>query len=259
MIWLALHGLLTLLFSRHKVIELQQVLIHKFPIKLKDIHRFEKMNNISINVFGVETEYKDGKYVTEVVGPLHFAKQRQPTHVNLLLVSDGEGNNHYCLISDLSRLASNQKSKHHGKIYFCDGCLQSFSTINHLKQHEKNDCNQNILKLVNIEKQLPVPFVIYADFECIVKPIQGNEPLDDNPFTVKVAEHEPYSFGFYVKCNFNDQYSKFLSYIVAIAGQVFIEKLDETVLDLYNTHMKHIKEMTITDQQTAEFQRATTC
>ncbi|KAJ8915327.1 hypothetical protein NQ315_008211 [Exocentrus adspersus] len=252
----------------------------EFPIKLKDIHRFEKMNNISINVFGVETEYKDGKYVTEVVGPLHFTKQRQPTHVNLLLVSDGEGNNHYCLISDLSRLVSSQKSKCHGKIYFCDGCLQSFSTINHLKQHEKNDCNhlctkipttypklnkygetvpENILKFVNFEKQLPVPFVIYADFECILKPIQGNEPLDDKPFTVKVAEHEPYSFGFYVKCNFNDQYSKFVSYIGANAGQVFIEKLDETVLDLYNTHMKHIKEMMLTDQETAEFQRATTC
>ncbi|KAJ8913307.1 hypothetical protein NQ315_010975 [Exocentrus adspersus] len=177
----------------------------EFPIKLKDIHRFEKMNNISINVFGVETEYKDGKYVTEVVGPLHFTKQRQPTHVNLLLVSDGEGNNHYCLISDLSRLVSSQKSKCHGKIYFCDGCLQSFSTINHLKQHEKNDCYhlctkiattypklnkygetvpENILKFVNFEKQLPVPFVIYADFECILKPIQGNEPLDDKPFTV---------------------------------------------------------------------------
>ncbi|KAJ8909922.1 hypothetical protein NQ315_017226 [Exocentrus adspersus] len=233
------------------------------------------MNNISINVFGVETEYKDGKYVTEVVGPLHFTKTATTDSL-----SDEEGNNHYCLISDLSRLVSSQKSKHLGKIYFCDGCLQSFSTINHLKQHEKNDCNhlctkipttypklnkygetvpENILKFVNFEKQLPVPFVIYADFECILKPIQGNEPLDDKPFTVKVAEHEPYSFGFYVKCNFNDQYSKFVSYIGANSGQVFIEKLDETVLDLYNTHMKHIKEMMLTDQETAEFQRATTC
>ena len=32
---------------------------------------------------------------------------------------------------------------------------------------------ENILKFNNFHKQLPVPFVIYADFEAITKKVQG--------------------------------------------------------------------------------------
>ena len=34
---------------------------------------------------------------------------------------------------------------------------------------------ENILKFNNFHKQLPVPFVIYADFEAIMKKVQGCE------------------------------------------------------------------------------------
>ena len=54
--------------------------------------------------------------------------------------------------------------------------------------------------------------MIYADFESLLKPIQHNEPCDDKSFSVKVCEHEPYSFAFYVKCNFDDRYSRSVLY-----------------------------------------------
>ena len=113
----------------------------EFPVKLKDISKFEELNNISVNVFGLEKKFENGKYIIEVVGPLHFTSNHKPTHVNLLLISDDHGNNHYCLIKNLSRLVSKQLSNRDGAIYLCDGCLQVFRTRNKLHQHEENDCN----------------------------------------------------------------------------------------------------------------------
>ena len=38
---------------------------------------------------------------------------------------------------------------------------------------------ENILKFNNFHKQLPVPFVIYADFEAITKKVQGCKQSDE--------------------------------------------------------------------------------
>lgn len=251
------------------------------PMKLQDIPKFETSNNISMNVFGTETEYKNGKMVTEIIGPLHFTSSRKPTHVNLLLLSDDSGNQHYCLITNLSRLVSMQKSKHNGAVHICDGCIQFFPSIKKLQAHQENDCNhlcttvpttnlkinkygksvpENILKFENIEKQLEVPFVIYADFESLLKPISHAEPCDSRSFTVKTFEHEPYSFGFYVKCNFNDEYSQYCHYRGTDAADVFCRKLDEVVQDIYNDHLKHVVPMTpLTTEEETLFANSKTC
>ena len=38
---------------------------------------------------------------------------------------------------------------------------------------------ENILKFNNFQQQLPVPFVIYADFEAITKKVQGCEQSEE--------------------------------------------------------------------------------
>ncbi|CAH1107138.1 unnamed protein product [Psylliodes chrysocephalus] len=252
-----------------------------FPVKLKDIKKFEFMNNISVNVFGLESFFRDGKNNYEVVGPLHFTSNRQPTHVNLLLVSDSDGNNHYNLITDLPRLVRSQKTKYKGKIYICDGCLQSYVNMEKLKAHEEHDCThiytqlptnemkknkcgqitpENILKFINFEKQLQVPFVIYADFESLLKPIDNCEPINGKSFSVKVCEHEPYSFAFYLKCSYDDSLSKLEIYKGPNAGKVFMQKLDETVHNLYNNHLKHVKVMQkLTPKEQEAYDNATNC
>ena len=62
----------------------------KFPIKIRDIHRIEKKNCISINVF--EYENKE-KYL------LYVPKNTFKTHVDLLLL-EGKDKKHYVLIKD---------------------------------------------------------------------------------------------------------------------------------------------------------------
>lgn len=236
----------------------------EFPMNLKDVPKFEKLNNISVNVFGLEPLYKAGKNLIEVVGPLYFTSQRQVTHVNLILIYDDHGKHHYCLITNLATLVVSQKNRHKGRCFICYGCLQFFRTLERLQAHEMHDCSHiskqlpksdlilnkygellpgNMLKFTNFEKQLPVPFVIYADFESLFKPIHHNEPSISSSFTVDTMEHEPYSFGLYVKCNFDDSFSKYHFYRGPTAAEEFTKKLGMIVIDLYHNHLKHVKKM----------------
>ena len=62
------------------------------------------------------------------------------------------------------------------KKWFCKSCLQCFSSKNIMIKHKEDclsingtqsvDVEEGIIKFENYSKQLPVPFKIYADFEC---------------------------------------------------------------------------------------------
>ncbi|KYM99013.1 hypothetical protein ALC62_10264 [Cyphomyrmex costatus] len=79
----------------------------EFPVTLKDVAKFERSNDISINVYGIE----DGDIL-----PLRLTDCKRDRHVNLLYVQDG----HFVWIKDLSRLVRSQVTKSKNKIYFCD-------------------------------------------------------------------------------------------------------------------------------------------
>ena len=88
----------------------------RFPVDLKQIKIFEKFNPfISINVFGFEDD----------VYPLRIPKRKKRINIDLLLISDEE-KQHYCLIKNLSRLVSNQISKHNGSAEICRSCMNHF-------------------------------------------------------------------------------------------------------------------------------------
>ena len=81
-------------------------------------------------------------------------------------------------IRSLSRLFRRITSNNNGDFY-CLGCLHSLRPDNALKKHERL-CNNydycdiempysanNTLKYIHGENSLKVPWVIYADFECL--------------------------------------------------------------------------------------------
>ena len=55
---------------------------------------------------------------------------------------------------------------------------------------------------------MPVPFVIYADFEAITKKVQGCRPNDNKSYTVAYQTHEDCGYGYKVVCCYEDKYSK---------------------------------------------------
>ena len=52
-----------------------------------------------------------------------------------------------------------------------------------------------------------VPFVIYADFESFIKPIDTARPRDDKSYTLKYEKHIPSSYSFHIKCFDENIYS----------------------------------------------------
>ena len=60
----------------------------------------------------------------------------------------------------------------------------------------------------NLHKQLPVPFVIYADFESITERMSTCQPSDKRSYTEKYQRHTACSFGYKVVCHYDKKYSK---------------------------------------------------
>ena len=142
-----------------------------FPLSQKHYNKVKKQNSIRINAFG----YEDLQPF-----PVHIFKETFEHQMNLLLITKDE-KTHYVFIKDFNAFMYNQ-SKHKERKHFCMYCLQCFSSERILANHV-NNCltisgaqainmpkqSENILKFNNFHKQLPVPFVIYADFEAIMK------------------------------------------------------------------------------------------
>ena len=79
----------------------------EFPVSIKDISKIEKMNNISINVFG---------YETNSTFPIFISENQTENTLNLLLISKDE-KRHYVYIKDFNRFMYN-KTKHNCKKKF---------------------------------------------------------------------------------------------------------------------------------------------
>lgn len=251
-----------------------------FPVTLKEIAKFEERNNLSINVYGLESHFNN-KVIYEVVGPLHFTKRRRLVHINLLFLCNDNGNTHYCWIKNLSRLVSSQRSQAGHQIYICEGCLIHFSSQEKLIRHETEDCMQikaelpgtdfrinkfgeqvleNILQFENIEKQLRIPFIIYADFESILEPLHTVEPNPEKSYSVKCYQHEPYSFAYYIKCSFNDDLSKLEIYRGENVAAMFVKKVEQDIKWIYSDYLSNVKEMLpLTMEEARNYEHSKTC
>ena len=87
---------------------------------------------------------------------------------------------YYLAVKSLSALFRKITGNNNGDFY-CLNCFQSYTTENKLKKH-KNVCenhdycyvempeeNTKILKYNHREKSMKVPFIIYADLECLLE------------------------------------------------------------------------------------------
>ena len=232
------------------------------PLSQKHYNKVEKQNSIRINVFG----YENGQPF-----PIHISKETFEDQMNLLLITKDE-KKHYVLIKDFNAFMYNQ-SKHKERKHFCMYCLQCFSSERILANHV-NNCltingaqainmpkqGENILKFNNFHKQLPVPFVIYADFEAITKKVQGckqSEEMENEKNKRSCTEayqtHEDCGSAYKVICCYGDKYSKDICiYRSENAVYKFMEKMLEEVEYCKAVIKKHFNKplvMTEVDEQ----------
>ena len=166
---------------------------------IKDIKKFENLNQfISVNVLAF-----DGKtciypvYVTSDKNRMH--------HVNLLLISNYD-KFHYVLIKNMSRLLCTNPTN--GQRYFCNYCLHGFykksSLLNHVDDCSKFGIQKVVLpddehkwvKFNSIQKMMPVPFIIYADFESFLCKVEGPENMSSSLHAYE--RHIPSGFAYLI-------------------------------------------------------------
>ena len=177
----------------------------EFPVSIKDIGEFEIKNGISINVLAIEgidiyihrkTNYKSDR------------------EIKLLMISEN-GIRHYTAIKNLSRLlsSSNPSTKH--KQYFCTNCLQGFTLELSKDEHQvycddnetvkvEMPCNGSTVEFYDGQNQFRVPFIMYADFEAILEPMQGLKPDPEESYTTKINQHIPSGYCVYSKFAYGD-------------------------------------------------------
>ena len=146
--------------------------------------------------------------------------------------------------------------------------LNPFRTEDSLNRH-KEYCNTNecikikmpekgdILKFTNCCNSEKVPFIIYADTEALIKPIQSCTPDSQNSYTNKYQKHEPISFSYYIKCFDDEIYEPVLrSYTGVDAMEKFINSLEEDVKVIANIPKK---KMIFGKEEAERFNKATEC
>ena len=235
----------------------------EFPVTIKQYNKIEQQNKIRINVFGYEEKQKY---------PIYVSKEKYEDCMNLLLITENE-NKHYVLIKDFNKYMYDI-TKHKERKHFCMYCLQHFTSERVLNNHKEN-CIQlngaqaikmptkddNILKFNNFHKQLPVPFVIYADFEAITEKIHGCQPNDDKSYTEAYQRHTDCGYGYKVVCCYDDKYTK---PVQIYRGEKAVYKFMEAMLDEVKYCKKIMKKyfnkpLRMTEDDEKEFQKANEC
>ena len=63
---------------------------------------------------------------------------------------------------------------------------------------------ENILKYSSGDKSLKVPFVIYADLECLLKKEQSCQNNPKNFYKERKAKHKPSGYSLSLSCSFDE-------------------------------------------------------
>ena len=168
----------------------------EFPSHSKDWRKFECNNKtIALNILYVP-------YNTKQIKQAYISKYNNERYnqVNVLMITDGTSNWHYLAIKNISGLLRGITSNHNGDFY-CLNCLHSYRTKSKLRKHEKickdhdfcdikmPDEDNKILKYIPGEKSLRVPFIIYADLECLLRKINTCQNNPEKSYTEKKAKH----------------------------------------------------------------------
>ena len=217
------------------------------------------MNKFNVNAFC---------YENKVVYPVYLSDQCFNDYLDLLLISNGF-TNHYVYIKDFNRLMFS-KTKNKNKKYFCKCCIKCFRSENVLNEHKKDclliNCGKNIklekgfIEFKKFNRQVPVPFKVYADFKCLLKSVDCGFDNDCFSYTKKYQDRIPCSFAYKLVC-VDDKFSKD---VVLYRGKKAVFKFIQCIFKEYeycrNVMKKHFyKSVIITAEQNEELERSTIC
>ena len=106
------------------------------------------------------------------------------------------------------------------KGFYCLNCFYSYRTKNKLEAHKKICGNHdychvemptkdnNTIKYNYGEKSMKLPFVIYADFKCLLEKISTCINNSNESSTTKINKHTPSGYSIFTHCSFDESKNK---------------------------------------------------
>ena len=216
----------------------------KFPVSIKKIDKFEKNNlGIAVNVLLSNKKYQNIYTVRRSRRNVKCKKQ-----VNLLMTVDGK-KRHYTTIKSMSRLLSKLNGKTQHTYHYCMNCLTGFrkgsardkyyeycSSNGHVKVNMPTE-KEKLLKFHDGQYQFKVPFMLYADFESILKPVDERysetintiktETKGKAPYTEKINTHIPSGWCVHSTFAYGDAPDPLKMYRGKACVKKFVEYIEE--------------------------------
>ena len=229
-----------------------------FPVPIHQIPKFEKMNNLSINVIGYDEE----------LFPVYISQHQTDRVINLLMISEDE-QRHYCLIRNFSTLLGD-RTKNCSQSFYCFRCFHGFTRQDLLDDHLLYCQKHGIQKIVmpdekkmwltfkSYQRQMKVPFAIYYDFECFTTKIDSCENSSGKSSTTKYQQHQHCSYGYKVVCE-EPKYSK---PIKIYRGPDVIDNFIDALLkeeERITEILSNIKPMNLSPAEERAFREADVC
>ena len=219
----------------------------------KNWKKFESNNEIALNILYVP--HNTRKINIAYKSKHNLTREKQ---VILLMISNGE-KWHYLTVKNLSGLLRGITSYHAGDFY-CLNCFCAYSSKNKLEEHKRicenhNYCHverptkdNNTIKYNNGEKSMKLPFVIYADLECLLEKMSTciNNPNESS--TTKINKHAPSGYSVFTHCSFDESKNKLNYYRKDDCMNKFCKDLREHVTKIINYEKKKMIPLTTKEE-----------
>ena len=174
--------------------------------------------------------------------------------VILLVISNGE-NWHYLTVKNLSGLLRGITSNHVGDFY-CLNCFHSYRTKNKLEAHKEICENRdychvemptkhtNTIKYNQGEKSIKLPFVVYADLECLLEKMSTCYNNPEKSLTTKINKNTPSGYSLFTHCLFDKTKNKLDYYRGEDCMKKFCKDLREHATKIINYEKKDMIPLT---------------
>ena len=222
----------------------------EFPMKVKDIPNFERLNKLNIRGHGINVFELTGHVLTSIYINENY---KQPQIDSMLY------KNHSSLITKLHCLINKDSHMKH----VCRRCFTAFYSNDVLNNHIERCINQqptnitfswkNQLEFEDYYMKVPVPIRVYADFECI------NQPQKD---LKALFRQIPIAVGYYLISPFESKYYSYFG-TDCTGGQQscikwFVNKMF-TSEKLASKYFKTNLELEMSQEEEVQFEQAEKC
>ena len=144
--------------------------------------------------------------------------------------------------------------------FYCLNCFRSYRTKNKLEAHKKicenhDYCNvemptkdNNIIKYNQGEKSIKLPFLVYADLECLLEKMSTCQNNPNESSTTEINKHTPSGYSLFTHCSFDKTKNKLDYYRGKDCMKKFCKDLREHATNIINYENKKMIPLTIKEK-----------